>query len=339
MVGAGRFAIEWSARWVVADVRFALVAAMVERPLIVVAGPTASGKTALALRLAEELGGEIVSCDSVSVYRGMDIGSAKPTREERARVRHHCLDLYSIEEACTAGDYARHARKALAGIRERGLLPIVAGGTGLYLRALLEGLAPAPQRDEALRERLRAEEEEHGLGYLHGMLQQLDAKAAAMIHANDTPKLIRSIEVTLAAKQPQSEQWQVGREALKGYRVLKIGLMPERARLHERINERAAAMFERGLVAETDALRVEFGEACRPLGSLGYAQAMSVLRGELALDDAVTAAQAGHRQYAKRQLTWFRADTEIRWLEGCGDDAPMQSEALSLALRCINKSL
>jgi len=307
------------------------VAAVVEHPLIVVAGPTASGKTALALRLAEELGGEIVSCDSVSVYRGMDVGSAKPTADERARVRHHCLDLYSIEEACTAGDYARHAREALAGIRERGLLPIVAGGTGLYLRALLEGLAPAPLRDEALRERLRAEEDEHGVGHLHGMLQRLDAKAAAMIHPNDTPKLIRSIEVTLAAKQPQTEQWQAGREALAGYCVLKLGLMPERARLHARINDRAAAMFERGLVAETDALRAEHGEECRPLTSLGYAQAMAVLRGEMTLEDAVGAAQAGHRQYAKRQLTWFRADTEIRWLEGCGDDAGIQEEALMLA--------
>ena len=301
-----------------------------EYPLVVVAGPTASGKTALALRLAEELGGEIVSCDSVAVYRLMEIGTAKPTFEERARVTHHCLDLYWPDEACTAGDYARHAREAIAGIRERGRIPIVAGGTGLYLRALLEGLAPAPQRDNALRARLRERVERKGSAWLHRVLQRLDPRAAKLIHANDVPKLIRSIEVTLAARQPQTEQWQAGRDPLQGYRVLQMGLAPERERLYERINGRAAAMFERGLVAETEMLRERFGEDCRALGALGYAQAMAVLRGEMILDQAVAAARQGHRNYAKRQGTWFRREPGMTWLTGFGDDKVMQDKALEL---------
>lgn len=301
-----------------------------EYPLVVVAGPTASGKTALALRLAEELGGEIVSCDSVAVYRLMEIGTAKPTFEERSRVTHHCLDLYWPDEACTAGDYARHAREAIAGIRERGRIPIVAGGTGLYLRALLEGLAPAPQRDDALRARLWERVERKGSAWLHRVLQRLDPRAAKLIHANDVPKLIRSIEVTLAARQPQTEQWQAGRDPLQGYRVLQMGLAPERERLYERINGRAAAMFERGLVAETEMLRERFGEDCRALGALGYAQAMAVLRGEKTLDQAVAAAQQGHRNYAKRQGTWFRREPGMTWLTGFGDDKVMQDKALEL---------
>ncbi len=305
-------------------------------PLVVVAGPTASGKTALALRLAEELGGEIVSCDSVAVYRLMEIGTAKPTLAERQRIPHHCIDLYWPDEACTAGDYAQHAREAIAGIRERGRIPIVAGGTGLYLRALLDGLAPAPKRDEALRERLRASAEQRGSAWLHRLLQRLDPKAAALIHANDTPKLIRSIEVTLAARQPRTQQWEAGRDTLHGYRVLQMGLAPTalkpiRERLYARINDRAAAMFDRGLLTETEMLRERYGDDCRSLGALGYAQAMAVLRGESTLNAAVAAAQQGHRNYAKRQGTWFRGVEAMRWLEGFGDEAAVQQEALEAA--------
>jgi tRNA dimethylallyltransferase len=300
-------------------------------PLIVVAGPTASGKTALAIALAERFGGEIVSCDSVAVYRLMDIGSAKPSVQERARVPHHCIDIYWPDEACTAGDYARHARAAIADIRERGKIPIVAGGTGLYLRALLQGLAPAPQRDEALRDRLRARAEQRGPGWLHRVLQRMDRRAAALIHANDLPKVIRSIEVTLAGSAPQTMQWKAGREALTGYKVVQFVVGGSREALYARINHRAAAMFERGLMEETAMLRERFGDDCRSLGALGYAQAMSVLRGGSTVEAAVAAAQQGHRNYAKRQLTWFRHEPEMHWLSGFGDQAAIQEAAILMA--------
>jgi tRNA dimethylallyltransferase len=282
------------------------------------------------LRIAEEFGGEIVSCDAVAVYRGMDIGSAKPTAAERERVRHHTIDMLDANGPSTAGDYARAARAALGDIAAHGHLPIVTGGTGLYLRALLEGLAPAPPRDEELRERLRKRAAERGPEYLHRLLQRIDAKAAAAIHPNDAPKVIRSLEVTLAARVPQSEQWSAGRDGLEGYRVLKLGLNPPRAALYRRINDRAARMFANGLVEETSTLRERFGNDCRALGSLGYAQALSVLRGEMTITEAIAAAQQGHRNYAKRQLTWFRRDKEIHWVAGFGDDTAVQAQVLEM---------
>ena len=297
-------------------------------PLLVLTGPTAAGKTALAMHLARALDAEIISCDSVCVYREMEIGTAKPTAAERAEVRHHCLDLYVPSEACTAGDWARHARAALDDIRSRGKVPLIAGGTGLYLRALLEGLAPAPPRDEALRERLRRRRP----ASLHRILRRLDPRAAAAIHANDTPKLVRSLEVTMLARTPQSEQWQQGgRDALTGYRVLHLGLTPARDELYARINERAVAMFTRGLVQETAQLRERYGEGCRALSSLGYAHAVAVLRGEMTQVEAIAAAQQGHRNYAKRQLTWFRRDASIQWLTGAGESAEIQAQALQWA--------
>ena len=299
-------------------------------PLVVIAGPTASGKTALALRVAETYDGEIVSCDSVAIYRGLDIGSAKPSLAERLRIPHHCLDLLDPDEAANAGDYARSARAALSEIQNRGKLPIVAGGTGLYLRALLHGLAPSPPRDETLRDRLRDLADRKGSGVLHRLLMRRDPHAGQAIHPNDTPKLIRSLEVLLLARKPQTEQWAAGRDPLGGFRILLLGLEPPRAALYSRINERAAAMFTHGLLEETAEVYEQFGERARALGSLGYAQALAVLRGESLLAEAITAAQAGHRHYAKRQLTWFRREPGIQWLAGFGDDPVVQARALPL---------
>ncbi|MCU1222050.1 MAG: tRNA delta(2)-isopentenylpyrophosphate transferase [Edaphobacter sp.] len=308
-----------------------------ETPLIVLAGPTASGKTSLAIRLAEQFNGEIVSCDSVAVYREMEIGTAKPSHEERALVQHHMIDIAWPDEACTAGDYGRQAREALTGITQRGHLPIIAGGTGLYLRALIDGLFPAPPQQPGRRERLRNLAEVRGSAYLHRILARLDVTAAASIHVNDVPKVVRAIEVSLAAKQPLTEQWQKGRDALTGYNILRFGLNPPRPRLYERINQRAAAMFDRGLIEETERLLERYGRDCRPLTSLGYAEATAVLGNQLTREQAVSQAQQGHRNYAKRQLTWFRREPDMHWLEGCGSDEDIAQQALHLVshhLKC-----
>lgn len=301
--------------------------------LVVLLGPTASGKTALSLALAEKFNGEIVSCDSVAVYRELEIGTAKPTPAERARVPHHCIDIVSPQRDYSAGDYQRDGRAAIADIAARGHLPIVTGGTGLYLRALLEGLFEGPQRSEPLRARLRRSAARHRAGWLSRLLCRLDANAASRIHANDTPKLIRAIEVSLEARRPITEAWAAGAKPLTGYRILRIGLSPERAALYQRIDARAAAMFERGLVAETERLIAKYGER-RVFDALGYRQARQLLAGELTEAQAIEAAQRGHRNYAKRQFTWFRREPEVRWRAGFGDDPAIQQAAIDAVASC-----
>ena len=296
--------------------------------LLVILGPTASGKSALAISLAERFSGEIVSCDSVAVYRNFEIGTAKPSRDDRARIPHHLIDVADPGEPFTAGEYARQARTALNDIAQRKHPPIVVGGTGLYLRALLEGLFPGPQRSDELRERLRARATERGSAYLHRLLQRLDPASAAAIHPNDSPKLIRAVEVCLTARGPMSELWQQGRDPLKGFRVLRIGLNPAREQLYERINRRAAQMFDDGLIAETQTLLERYGDVS-PIHSLGYQQALQHIRGELTLAQAIAAAQQGHRNYAKRQMTWFRREPDVTWLEGFGDDPVIREQANS----------
>jgi tRNA dimethylallyltransferase len=311
-----------------------------DQPLIVLVGPTASGKSALTLTLAEEFSGEIVSCDSVAVYRGMEIGAAKPTLDERARIPHHMIDIAWPNEPCTAGDYSRLARDAIRGIAQRNRLPVVSGGTGLYLRALLDGLFPGPPRQEFLRDILRQRVLLHGSERLHRILARLDPTAAQRIHANDSPKIIRAIEVTLAARQPITQQWKQPRNPLTGFRVLSLGLNPPRADLYARINRRAARMFDPpdqggGLVEETAQIIARYGEECRPLTSLGYAQAVALLRGEITRDQAIAQAQQGHRNYAKRQLTWFRKDPAIRWLPGFGSDEEIVQQASALVVQLL----
>jgi tRNA dimethylallyltransferase len=302
--------------------------------LVVILGPTASGKTALSLALAEKFNGEIVNCDSVAMYREFNIGTAKPSANERARVPHHLFDSVDPSQYMSAGEYARQAREVLAKISQRHHLPIVVGGTGLYLRALLEGLFAGPQRSEDLRERLRKSAAKHGPDHLHRIIRRLDRSAAETIHAHDLPKIIRAIEVCLGSRkngerQKMSELWQQGRSPLQGFRILRVGLDPDRAALYERINQRAVAMFENGLVEETEALLKKFPGA-QPLASLGYKQAGQFLRGELTRDQALQAAQQAHRNYAKRQMTWFRREPEVQWLKSFGDDAAVQREAMEI---------
>jgi len=298
------------------------------RPLWVILGPTASGKTALSLALAQKFNGEIVNCDSVAMYREFEIGTAKPTADERTRAPHHLFDFLDPTQFMTAGEYARQARQVLAEIKMRHHLPIVVGGTGLYLRALLEGLFLGPQRSEKLRERLRERAAKRGSDHVHRILRRLDHAAADKVHANDIPKMIRAIEVCLASRQKMSELWQQGRDPLRGFCILRIGLDPDRLALYERINQRARQMFDAGLVEETKYLLEKYGVAARPLTSLGYKQAAQLLHGELNREQAVQAAQQAHRNYAKRQMTWFRREPDVQWLKGFGDDPLIQQEAL-----------
>jgi tRNA dimethylallyltransferase len=297
--------------------------------LVVVLGPTASGKTALSLALAHKFQGEIVNCDSVSMYREFDIGTAKPSAAERARAPHHLFDCVDPAMHITAGEYARRARQVLEEIKSRGLLPIVVGGTGLYLRAVLEGLFPGPQRSEELRERLRERAAARGSAYLHRILSHLDPGAADKIHAHDAPKLIRAIEVCIVSRGKMTELWQQGRDALQGFRILRIGLDPDRAALYTRINERANQMFDAGLIEETKALLAKYSESAWALSSLGYKQAMQFLRSGISREQAVQAAQQAHRNYAKRQMTWFRRELDVLWLKGFGDDPGIQARVVA----------
>jgi tRNA dimethylallyltransferase len=298
--------------------------------LVVILGPTASGKTSLSLELATGFRGEIVNCDSVAMYREFRIGTAKPTPQEQRRAPHHLLDVIEPTAYTTAGEYARSARERLREIQSRGALPIVVGGTGLYLRALLEGLFPGPQRSEELRERLRQRANEKGPQYLYRILRRLDADAATRIHENDVPKLIRAIEVCLSAKEPMSEQWKAGRDALAGFNILRIGLDPARAKLYERINQRVVRMFDSGLVEETEQILKKYGETARPLTSIGYKQAVQLLRGELDREAAIHAVQQAHRNYAKRQMTWFRREPNVTWIHGFGDEPEMIAQAVAV---------
>lgn len=305
---------------------------MAEPLTVLLLGPTGSGKTALSLALGERFGGEIVSCDSVAVYRGMDLGTAKPTAEERARLPHFLIDVADPDQPFTAGEYSRQARLALKEITGRSKLPIVTGGTGLYLRALTEGLFAGPERQQKLRARLESSRLRHAEGWLHRILGRVDQESSARIHANDAPKLIRAIEVCLAGRKPMSQV--LARDPLIGFRLLRIGLNPPRKTLYDRINHRAASMFEAGLVEETCGLLARFGPV-KALDSLGYRQAMAILTGTMSAEAGIEAAQQGHRNYAKRQLTWFRREPEVVWIEGFGDEA----ETIRVASELVQTNL
>ena len=294
-------------------------------PLVAIVGPTASGKSALALKLAEELGGEILNCDSIQVYRHLDIGSGKVTAEWRQRVPHHLLDIALPDEDFAAGDYRRKAEEVLREVRGRRRLPFVVGGAGLYLRALLVGLFESPGPSKSLRRRLADLAESKGRRYLHRILARLDAPSAESIEPNDVQKVIRGLEVCLLARQRMSDLQARGRRPLAGFHVIELGLNPPRPLLVERIDRRVAEMFEAGLISEVEGLmKAGYSPRMKAFGALGYQHAWGVLCGELSREEAVAATQRDTRRYAKRQMTWFRHQVTPEWFEGVGDDPEVQ---------------
>jgi tRNA dimethylallyltransferase len=298
-------------------------------PLVAIVGPTAAGKSALGVWLAERLAGEVVACDSTQLYRGFDIGTAKPSPSERRGISHHLIDIVGPEEETTAGGYRQLALSVLEDLRRRNRVPVLTVGTGLYLRALLEGLAEVPQRSEELRERLRASAAKRAPGHLHRVLKRLDAQAASKIAVADEQKLIRAIEICLLAHKPVSQVHREGRVPLKGWRVLKVGLMPPREALNGRIHARTEGMLERGWLQEVQSLLASgLREDAKPFDFIGYRELRSVLHEKISLEEARAVIQQATRQYAKRQLTWFRKEQGVRWFSGFGDDAAVQANAL-----------
>jgi tRNA dimethylallyltransferase len=340
--------------------------------LIVILGPTASGKSSLAIELAKRLNGEILVCDSTQVYRHFDIGTAKvapagahisrdpagahksgdpvgarvtdvpaPSHSVNSHsvkmsqhgIAHHLVDLVEPDEVFTAGDYRRHALLALDDLRRRSKLPILAAGTGLYLRALLEGLADAPTRSEELRDRLRRSAKQRGPVHLHKILARLDPASAARIAPRDTQKIIRAIEMRILAGKPVAEIFSAGRSdspdddrrkvrsnALEGYAITKIGLAPPRPALYARIDARVNEMLAAGWLDEVRTL-VSSGIPvdAKPFQFIGYSDLRAHLEGRIQLAAAVANIQQSTRRFAKRQLTWFRREPEVHWLQSFGD--------------------
>jgi tRNA dimethylallyltransferase len=298
--------------------------------LVALAGPTGSGKSGLALELAAAFDGEIVNCDSLQVYRYFDVGTAKLPPAARRGIPHHLIDILNPDEVFTAGEYSRMAREAIAAITGRGRLPIVVGGTGFYLRALIDGLFEGPTRDQPLRDRLAVREQRRS-GSLHRLLARFDAEAAGKIHAHDLPKVTRALEVCLVMRRPVTELFRSGRDALEGYRTLKIGLSPDRDALYQSLDARCRQMFESGLIDEVRRiLGMGFAETAKPFESHGYKQTLQLLHGELTPKEAVFYAQRNTRHYAKRQITWFRRESNLVWLKGFGDMPEVRDAAFEL---------
>jgi tRNA dimethylallyltransferase len=313
-------------RWLQVDVRS-------KPPLIVVAGPTGSGKSTLALRFCEEFSGEIVNCDSLQLYRGFHVGTAKTPEVERRGIPHHLLDVLDPADGYSAGEYARIARNTIQEISTRGRLPVVVGGTGFYLRALLTGLPGLPESNSATRARLM-DREQRRVGSMRRLLTRLDPAAAARIHPSDTQRLMRAVEIRLLSGQVSPSA--IDTEPFNVHRILKIGLDPDRAALYTLLDARTRQMFESGLVQEVETLLKNgcTGEE-KPFESLGYRQALAYIQGEIPLERAIYLTQMETRHYAKRQWTWFRRDPEIHWLSGFGNAIPVIEQCLEMVRRFI----
>jgi len=285
-------------------------------PLVVICGPTASGKTELALRLAERFDVEVVSADSRQVYRTMDVGTAKPNQQERALVPHHLIDVVDPDEDFTAADFVRQGREALRGIHAAGRLPLLVGGTGLYIQSLTEGLVSAPGGSSELRRELELRDQEEGDGALYALLQRHDPETAKRLPPADRVRIIRALEVFFLSGRPLSD-WQRDHGFRdRPYRLLLIGLQPEREALYARTDARAVAMLQQGLVEECRALLGRgYPPGLKALQTIGYREVLQFLGGELDLEEALERIQRHTRRYAKRQLTWFRRDLRINWFE------------------------
>ena len=297
--------------------------------LIVILGPTASGKSALAIALAEKLNGEILVCDSTQVYRHFDIGTAKVPLADQRGIPHHLVDLVEPHEIFTAGDYQRRANEALEDLRRRGKIPILAAGTGLYLRALLHGLSEAPQRSEELRDRLREIVQRRTPEHLHRLLHRLDPAAASRIAPRDTQKIIRAVEMRLLAGKRVDEIHGAGRHGLQGYAITKIGLNPPRDSLYTRINSRTTQMIENGCIEEMRNLIARgVPRDAKPFQFIGYSDLLQHIEGNLSRENAIEKIQQATRNFAKRQLTWFRREPDVTWLAAFGDDPQTLGKSL-----------
>jgi tRNA dimethylallyltransferase len=300
-------------------------------PIIAVVGPTASGKSDLGIALALRLGGEIINCDSVQVYREIEIATAKVPLEERRGVPHHLIDFVPPEVNYTAGDWARDALRTIDEIEERGHTALLVGGSGFYLRALREPFFESPPTDESLRRRLVRLRERRGAEHLHRILQRLDPQTAARLPPRNWARVQRALEVRLQTGVPYSEQQHARRAPPPHARRLRVfALKPPRAELYARIDARAGAHFQAGLVEEVRGLLARgVPPESNALGAHGYRRVVEYLRGERTLESAVEQTRLDVRHYAKRQLTWFRREPGVEWVEGFGDDARVQESLVS----------
>lgn len=296
-------------------------------PFIAVVGPTGSGKSEAGIRIAEAFGGEVINCDSLQIYRYLNIGTAKLKKEEQHGIPHHLMDFVEPDEVFSAGDYSRIARLKLQEIASSGRLPVVVGGTGFYLHALVHGLFSGPERDDKLRMDLLGRERRRP-GYLHRLLRFLDPKTASRVHANDRNKLVRAVEVCLLTKTPMSDLFARGADRLEGFSLLKIALDPPRGELYDKLDRRARWMFENGLMDEIrNIIAMGYSAGCKPFESLGYRQAIQAIQGDLTVEEAIESTQRDTRRYAKRQWTWFRRDPDTVWVPGFGA-CPTTQEAV-----------
>ena len=282
--------------------------------MIVILGPTGVGKSSLAVRLAKKLGGEIINCDSMQVYKGFDIGTDKTPLKKREGIPHHLLDVIDFSTQYTAADFIDQALEAIKGILKRKKIPFIVGGTGLYLKALLDGLFPGGKSDPALRQKLEKEAQEKGLESLRAKLMEVDPAYCQKIHENDKVRIIRALEVYFSTQKPFSQHFLNTRSHVGDFNIIKIGLKLERQALYKKIEKRTDEMFEKGIIREVEnLLKQGVDENSPPFRALGYKNVLKFIRKEIPLEEAISLTKRDTRHYVKRQMTWFRKMEGINW--------------------------